>query len=203
MAESRRSKKSNDFRKQLHQTWDDAQIRSVPDSQPEAWESDRVVEVHTSVPPPFPPTIVPQEAPPDDADEQHFSLKPPKLRHPVLEMVRSAVRRDGFTHPEAGNFIMLPREFGAVLTLETKAVVQVVYHIICETIGWIDPHGRGGRREWVQLGLRDFEVICGSKSQGVEGAKKALQKGYIIRRPYKNSYEYSLRWKEPKDQPRP
>ena len=94
---------------------------------------------------------------------------------------------------------LFPREFGAILTLETKAVAQVVYHIICETIGWIDPNGRGGRREWVQLGLRDFELICGSKSQGAVGAKTALQKGYILRRPYKNGFEYSLRWKEQKD----
>jgi len=199
MAERKLNKRRLDDRKNLAQTWDDAQIRSTPEHQPEAWESDRVVEVNTSVPPPPPPPIVPPEAPAGGADEPDFSLTPPKLRHPVYEMVRNAIRREGFTHPEAGNFVMLPREFGAILTLETKAVAQVVYHIICETIGWVDPHGRGGRREWVQLGLRDFEVICGSKSQGVAGAKAAIQKGYIIRRPYKNSYEYSLKWKEPKD----
>ena len=111
----------------------------------------------------------------------------------------STIRRDGFTHPEVGNFIMLPREFGAILTLETKAVAQVVYMIICETIGWVDPHGRSGRREWIQLGHRHFEMVCGSKSQGATGVKEALQKGYIIRRPCGNSYEYSIRWKDLKE----
>ena len=46
------------------------------------------------------------------------------VTHPVFEMVREAVRRDGFTHPEQGQFIMLPREFEALLALENKAVVQ-------------------------------------------------------------------------------
>ncbi len=44
-----------------------------------------------------------------------------RVTHPVFEMVRNAVRRDGFTHPEQGQFIMLPREFEAVLALENKA----------------------------------------------------------------------------------
>jgi len=199
MAESRRNKQREIFRQQLAQTWDDARIHHVPEQSSEPWESDRVVEVNPSAVPPLQPPPVSPEVRRGGQDEPDFSLTPPKLRHPVFEMVRTAVRRDGFTHPEAGNFIMFPREFGAILTLETKAVAQVVYHIICETIGWIDPNGRGGRREWVQLGLRDFELICGSKSQGAVGAKTALQKGYILRRPYKNGFEYSLRWKEQKD----
>jgi hypothetical protein len=199
MAESRRNKQREIFRQQLAQTWDDAQIHHVPEPPSEPWESDRVVEVTASATPPPAPPRVPPEAPPGGEDEPDFSLTPPKLRHPVFEMVRNSVRLNGFTHPEAGSFIMFPREFGAILTLEKKAVVQVVYHIICETIGWVDPNGRGGRREWVQLGLRDFEIICGSKSQGSSGVKTALQKGYIIRRPYKNGFEYSLRWKEQKD----
>ena len=122
----------------------------------------------------------------------------PKIRvtHPVFEMVRDAVRRDGFTHPEQGQFIMLPREFEAILALENKAVVQVVFLILRETIGWIDEDGRFRRREWVQLGQKHFEVTCGSKSQGFYGVKTAIQKGYILRRPYKNTFEYAIRWKE-------
>src|SRR5215510_10269477 len=56
-----------------------------------------------------------------------------RVTHPVFEMVREAVRRDGFTHPEQGQFIMLPREFEALLALENKAVVQVVFLILRET----------------------------------------------------------------------
>ena len=118
------------------------------------------------------------------------------MTHPVFEMVREAVRRDGFTHPEQGQFIMLPREFEALLALENKAVVQVVFLILRETIGWTDENGRHRRREWVQLGQKHFEVTCGSKSQGFYGVKTAIQKGYILRRPYKNTFEYSIRWKD-------
>jgi len=75
-----------------------------------------------------------------------------RVTHPVFEMVRAALRRDGFTHPEQGQFIMLPREFEALLALENKAVVQVVFLILRETIGWTDEDGRHKRREWVQLG---------------------------------------------------
>ena len=191
MAESKRNKQREAFRRQVSQTWDDAQVQHR-ESRSEAWEGDRVFEV---TPPPapseLPPTIPPAE--------REFSSKRPKVRHPVLEMVRDAVRRDGFTHPEAGNFVMLPKEFGAIISLETKAVLQIVYHIFCETIGWADPNGRAGRREWVQLGHADFTGVCGSKSQGDAGVKAALQKGYIIRRPYGNSYEYSIRWSERKE----
>ena len=119
-----------------------------------------------------------------------------RVTHPVFEMVRNAVRRDGFTHPEQGQFIMLPREFEALLALENKAVVQVVFLILRETIGWADEEGRHRRREWVQLGQKHFEITCGSKSQGFYGVKTAMQKGYILRRPYKNTFEYSIRWKE-------
>jgi hypothetical protein len=123
-----------------------------------------------------------------------------RVIHPVFEMVREALRRDGFTHPEQGQFIMLPREFEAVLALENKAVVQVVFLILRETIGWTDEAGRHKRREWVQLGQKHFEITCGSKSQGFYGVKTAIQKGYILRRPYKNTFEYSIRWKEKKEE---
>lgn len=119
-----------------------------------------------------------------------------RVTHPVFEMVREAVRREGFTHPEQGQFIMLPREFEALLALENKAVVQVVFLVLRETIGWTDEDGRHRRREWVQLGQKHFEITCGSKSQGFYGVKAAIQKGYIIRRPHKNTFEYSIRWKE-------
>jgi len=119
-----------------------------------------------------------------------------RVTHPVFEMVREAVKRDGFTHLEQGQFIMLPREFEALLALENKAVVQVVFLILRETIGWTDENGRHRRREWVQLGQKHFEVTCGSKSQGFYGVKTAIQKEYILRRPYKNTFEYSIRWKE-------
>jgi hypothetical protein len=126
------------------------------------------------------------ESPPEVAEKARIS---------GWQIAIHSVRMSGFTHPEDGNFIMLPKEFEAILALEKKAVAQVVLHIINQTIGWVDETGRGGRREWVQLGQDHFRMICGSRSQAFYGIKQAIQKGYIIRRPRGNSYEYSIRWK--------
>lgn len=193
MAESPRNKKRETFRQQLSQTWDDAQIHRPPEKPAGPWENERVVEVNPQkapLPSPEPEFLIPSEA----------SVAPPKAKNPVFELVWKGVRRDGFTHPEEGNFVMLPREFAALLALENKSVVQVVLYVICETVGWVDPQGRYGRREWVRLGQRHFNMICGSSSQGFNGVKEALQGGYIIRRPKGNSYEYSLRWKDKRPQ---
>jgi hypothetical protein len=103
----------------------------------------------------------------------------------------------GFTHPENGHYLMMPKEFKAILALETKAVAQVVYEVIDQTIGWEDPSGRGGRREWVRLSLRHFMHACSmSLSQVQKGLKTALNSGYIVRRPRQGEYEYSIRWRE-------
>lgn len=105
----------------------------------------------------------------------------------------------GFTHPENGHYLMMPKEFKAILALETKAVAQVVYEVIDQTIGWEDPSGRGGRREWTRLSLRHFTNGCGmSLSQVQKGLKTALNNGYIIRRSRHGEYEYSIKWREEK-----
>ena len=181
MADARRSKSI--FRDGLSQLNEDMQAQRVkPEPSSDVWESSRVLDVGL----PAPPAELPAGT----------SVVLPKSGNPVFELMRDCVRRDGFTHPEEGNFIMLPREFAAILALENKSVAQVVLLVICETIGWAAQAGRHGRREWVQLGQKHFEVVCGSKSQGFYGVKTAIQKGYIIRRPYKNSFEYAIRWKE-------
>ncbi len=106
----------------------------------------------------------------------------------------------GFTHPENGHFLMMPKEFKAILSLEKKAVAQVVYEIIDQTIGWEDPEGRGGRREWAKLSLRHFIIACGmSMSQVQRGLKAALNNGYIIRRPAQGEYDYSIKWRDQSD----
>lgn len=174
MAESRQQKRDREMLAQLRadtsEVWNSPRITKRPEPELEVSEAEII---------------------------ENPSNKAPKLsiRHPVFEMVCETVRLNGFTHPEQGQFIMLPREFEALLALEKKAVVQVVFLILRETIGWMDEDGRYQRREWVQLGQRHFEVTCGSKSQGFYGVKTAIQKGYILRRPCKNSFEYSIRWK--------
>jgi|SRR5688572_16247853 hypothetical protein len=106
--------------------------------------------------------------------------------------------RGGFTHhPENGFYLMMPKEFKAILALEKKAVAQVVYEIIDQTIGWEDPKGRGGRREWAKLSLRHFQQACGmSLSQVQQGLKIALQQGYILRRPVMGEFEYTIHWRD-------
>ena len=87
----------------------------------------------------------------------------------------------------------------AILALEKKAVSQVVYEVIEQTIGWEDPGGRGGRHEWVRLSLRHFQMACAmSLSQAQSGLKIAIQNGYITRRPDRvhGGYEYSIVWRD-------
>src|SRR5207249_11455153 len=60
----------------------------------------------------------------------------------------------------------------------------------------IDANGHRKRREWTRLGHKHFEFICGSSSQAHTGLKKALQEGYIVRRPYHGGFEYSMKWRE-------
>jgi hypothetical protein len=128
----------------------------------------------------------------------------PKPAPPAERPVRTTglqllLPHGGFTHPENGYYLMMPKEFKAILALEKKAVAQVVYEIIEQTIGWEHPHGRGGRREWVKLSLRHFQNTNGmSLSQVQQGLKTALNRGYILRRTVMGEYEYSLHWREEK-----
>ncbi len=43
---------------------------------------------------------------------------------------------------------------------------------------------------------KHFEFICGSSSQAHTGLKKALNEGYILRRPCHGGFEYSVKWRE-------
>jgi hypothetical protein len=110
MAKSKRTRQRIADRQGFAQTWDDAQVQHR-EANAEPWEGDRVFEVK--------PVEAPIELPPAPPRERL------KVRHPVLEMVRTAVRRDGFTHPADGNFVMLPKEFGAIISLEDKCVLQI------------------------------------------------------------------------------
>jgi hypothetical protein len=112
------------------------------------------------------------------------------------------VREFGFTSPDAGHYLLLPPEFDAILALETKAVAQIVLEVLRQTVGWVDPSGdideRGNRKRrlWAKLGHKHFEFICGSSSQAYTGLKKALNEGYVLRRPCTGGFEYSVKWRE-------
>ena len=115
-----------------------------------------------------------------------------------LHVVLHEVKQHGFPHPrQYGGFTMLPREFKALLALEPLAVIQVVYEVFEQTVGWEDSEGKYGRREWVKLSLRHFQLTCGmTLSQVQRGVKGALNNGYVLRRPRMGEFEYSIRWRD-------
>lgn len=158
----------------------------------EVWKSPRVVKTSEPTPP---------------SPEQQGQLPPLTNREPRKSgwwLALHSVKEFGFTSPDDGHYLLLPPEFDAILALETKAVAQIVLEILRQTVGWVDPSGerdeRGNRRrrEWVRLGHKHFEFICGSSSQAHTGLKKALQEGYILRQPCKGSFEYSVKWRAPR-----
>jgi hypothetical protein len=112
-----------------------------------------------------------------------------------LHVVLQQIQRDGFPHPAAGGFVMVPRVIKPLLCLEPLAVIQVVFEVFEQTVGWEDKKGLHGRREWARLPLRHFELACGMDNmQVLRGLKRAIQRGYILRRPRLDSFEYAIRW---------
>jgi hypothetical protein len=114
-----------------------------------------------------------------------------------IDYTLHSIQRFGFTHPNHGHFLMVPKEFQAILARETNAVAQVIWEIMQQTIGWDTGRETGGRREWAPLSVRHFErARILSRSQAEKGFKQALEKHYIERRKRgANRYEYRLRWK--------
>jgi hypothetical protein len=156
----------------------------------EVWNSPRVVKVSE-------PTVVPVGP---EGVAVGVSQREPRKTGWWLALHR--VREFGFTSPDAGHYLLLPPEFDAILALETKAVAQIVLEVLRQTVGWVDPSGdideRGNRKRrlWAKLGHKHFEFICGSSSQAYTGLKKALNEGYVLRRPCTGGFEYSVKWRE-------
>jgi len=109
------------------------------------------------------------------------------------------IKYHGFEHPAASkSFLMVPPDdFLALLSLEPLAVVQVVFVIWRETVGWEDPAGLYGRREWVGISPQDFERrgIAG-RAQARRGLKRAEEQGYIKKRTVSSGFEYAVQWKK-------
>jgi len=139
------------------------------------------------------PRILKEPLPP------HTTAVPPPIRsrravRPTLELPL-----EGFTHPRDGQASNIAQEFKAVLARESKAVAQVVYEVIDQTVGWNAVSGYEGQREWAPLSLQHFVHACEmSISQVQKGVKTALSHEYIIRRPLRSpseGYEYAIRWR--------
>lgn len=156
----------------------------------------------TPTPSPEPPTeTFPEREPPSHALTLPTSTRtkgPRSQKRTGLQLILSELKQRGFPHPQVhGGFLMVPREFKALLSLEPLSVTQVVYEIFEQTIGWKDAREDHGRREWAKLSLRHFQLSCGmTLSQVQRGLKGALNSGYVIRRPRMGAYEYSIRWRD-------
>src|SRR5262245_21578030 len=113
-----------------------------------------------------------------------------------LQHMLDSIQAFGFVHPNEGNFLQLPKQFQALMALETKAVANVVLEVMLQTIGWETGREPGGRREWIELTVRHFVgTRLLSRSQTERGIKRALAKGYIQRRQIrKRRFEYAIRW---------
>jgi hypothetical protein len=128
--------------------------------------------------------------------------KPKRRRAPRksgLYAVLHAAQQFGFTPPGEGFWVMLPKEYDAVLALEHKAVAQVVLEVLRQTIGTIVylPDGRTSHKEWALLSVRHFlRAGITSRSQAEMGIKQALKQRYILRREVgKYRFEYAARWR--------
>jgi hypothetical protein len=178
MAESKQRKKDRERLAQLRQ------------DTTEVWDSPRVVKVGQ----PSQPPVAPEVGAPAAVER--------RTRKHGWWVTLHSVKQYGFTHPNEGRYLLLPPEFDAILALEKKAVAQVVLEVLRQTIGWVDPsgetdtQGRRKRRVWARLGHKHFEFICGSASQAYVGLKRALQEGYLVRRPCRDGFEYSVKWRE-------
>jgi hypothetical protein len=123
-------------------------------------------------------------------------LAPDPDTYSPIEHTLYSVQTFGFTHPSHGRYLMVPKEFQAILLLETKAVAAVVWEVMQQTIGW-EGNGPGGRREWAPLTVRHFvRARMLAHRHATKGIADALDKGYIERRLIgARRYEYRLRWK--------
>jgi hypothetical protein len=137
--------------------------------------------------------------------QYHIDLTPPRTtvrvrqqreRKSGLYIVLQAAQQHGITHPKDGYWVMLPREFDAILALEHKAVAQVVLEVLRQTIGKVGD-GQEGRQEWATISYRHFaRAGLMPLSQAQLGIQEALTKGYIQRRPIgSRRFEYSIRWR--------
>jgi len=122
-------------------------------------------------------------------------------RHTVKRRLEASltlpqIQQHGFTHPQNGYWLMLPREFDVVLALEPKAVAQVILEVLRHTIGY-PGDGPHDRRLWAQLSYSHFArkglMFRGAAQRGLQ---EAVTKGYLLRRAVgAKTFEYAIRWK--------
>ena len=162
------------------------QVEPTPATEPPP-EPDKA-DVRELAPPPQAPKVFDNTRRKKGARHEKVSGLHVRLEH---------IKYHGFEHPMVSkSFLMVsPDDFLALLSLEPLAVIQVVFVIWRETVGWEDPTGMYGRREWVGISPQDFERrgIAG-RAQARRGLKRAEEQGYIRKRTAGNGFEYAVRW---------
>jgi hypothetical protein len=114
-----------------------------------------------------------------------------------LELRR--LRRDGFTpyFGEEKQFLMTPPEFDLLLACEPLTVNQVVHEVLKLTVGYFEVGGHG-RREWVVLSFRHFEIRGLMSHQEAKLALDyAVDKGYLLRRRHgRQQWAYAVHYRQ-------
>jgi hypothetical protein len=113
----------------------------------------------------------------------------------------SQLQQRGFTHPQNGRWLMLPREFKAIVAYESKAVVQVILEVLDRTIG-VEGDGPYGRGLWAEMSTWECAATgLMSHSAAQRGLTQAVHKSYLRQKVLKVdkhgnaiSFAYSLNW---------
>jgi hypothetical protein len=126
-------------------------------------------------------------------------------RAAMEDMEIRRLRRDGFTpyFGEEKRFHMTPPEFDLVLACESRQVIQVIYEVLRQSVGYAGD-GEHGRREWVALSFRHFErrgIL--SHSDAKRALDHAVQQGYLLRRRRGlQRWEYAVHYRQADNVPR-
>ena len=106
------------------------------------------------------------------------------------------IQQQGFTHPQNGFFVMLPREFDVVLAFEPKPVAQVILEVLRQTVGVLGD-GPRDRGLWAVLSYGHFAQACNmARSTAQLAVQIAVEKGYLLRRKQdRRTITYAIKWK--------
>ena len=106
------------------------------------------------------------------------------------------IQQHGFTHPQNGFWVMLPREFDVILAFEPRATCQVILEVLRQTVGRPSA-GPLERCVWAQLSYGHFACTGHmARSTAQRALEHAVKAGYLLRRRTgPQSWEYAIRWK--------
>ena len=113
-----------------------------------------------------------------------------------LALTLPKIQQQGFTHPQNGYWVMLPREFDVILAFEPRAIAQVILEVLRQTVGR-PGDGPLDRCTWATLSYSHFARTGHmSRSTAQRALQQAVKAGYLLRRRNEQqTWDYSVRWK--------